>query len=251
LTSLPDLRQSWNLIAGEYLQSRPQVRGISYGRLSPGEEQLRILGDVAGQRVLDLGCGGGQNAVAFWHAGACCVGVDLSDAQIEFAGMLAEREEAQIELMASDIRSYLRGQQDSAFDFIFSAQALQYVEDLDDVCRQVARLLRPGGRFVFSLDHPLSEITEMSGQAVLVSRSYFDTGRQEWEWERSRTGERIPFYSYRRTLGEIVSALSSAGLHIEQLVEPEPVDEDAVLNQSERERFSRVAAVMIWVARRP
>src|SRR5262245_54401404 len=92
-----DLRTSWNRLAGDYQRAHPiRTDAAHYGVAAPEEDELRLLGDVAGKRILELGCGGGQCSIAFAREGARCVGVDLSDAQVEHARELAAAHSSQI-----------------------------------------------------------------------------------------------------------------------------------------------------------
>src|SRR3972149_5538370 len=78
-----DIRKSWDKIA-EYYNIRYEISCdvVHYGPLCPGEDRLRLLGDIRGKKVIDMGCGGGQNAVALAKMGAKVTAVDFSCEQI-------------------------------------------------------------------------------------------------------------------------------------------------------------------------
>ena len=77
------MQKAWDRASKVYLERRGHdVQTVSYGNLAPDEDALGLLGDLQGKRILDVGCGGGQNAVACALAGATVVGVDLSIAQL-------------------------------------------------------------------------------------------------------------------------------------------------------------------------
>ena len=124
-----------------------------YGPDIPTEQTLRLLGDLKGKRVLELGCGGAQCSIAFAKQGATAIGVDFSAEQLAFARRLVEREEVRVELRQGDLAdlAFLRA---DSIDLVFSAYAFGYVEDLNRVLRQVHRVLRVGAPLVFSLPHP-------------------------------------------------------------------------------------------------
>ena len=63
-----------------------------YGPDIPDESELRLLGDLKGKRVLELGCGGAQCSIAFARQGATAIGVDFCAEQLAFARRLTERE---------------------------------------------------------------------------------------------------------------------------------------------------------------
>src|SRR5450432_1100511 len=146
--------QAWDNLAakapvGERLDT------VSYGPEMPSERELRLLGDVRGKRVLDLGCGSGQASIAFARQGAHAIALDASARQLERARRLAEVEEVRVEWHRSDLADLAFLRADSV-DLAFSAHAIAEVEDLDRVFRQVHRVLVPGAAFVFSYEHPVA-----------------------------------------------------------------------------------------------
>jgi 2-polyprenyl-3-methyl-5-hydroxy-6-metoxy-1,4-benzoquinol methylase len=116
---------------------------------------LRLAGDLAGKTVIDLACGEGYYTRALRQLGAArVVGVDLSRAMIG----LAEAEEARrplgLEYRVGDVRTL---EAPGEFDLAFAAYLLNYAhtaEELTQMCRAVARALRPGGRFVTANTSP-------------------------------------------------------------------------------------------------
>jgi SAM-dependent methyltransferase len=209
--------ESWDRIAAR-TRPDPPTDVISYGPDGPTEDDLRLIGDVAGKRVLDLGTGTGQTAVAFAKRGAVTIGVDASLGQLERARGLAGREELRIEWHHGDLADLAFLRADSV-DLAFSAFAIAEVEDLDRLFRQVHRVLRSNSVFVFSYEHPLSlcigQVTRDMDLPTIVE-PYF-SGRSI---EIEREGE--PIVVYQRTVGDVFAALGRAGFRIEAIVEPRP-----------------------------
>lgn len=249
-----DLRESWNRLSARYQRAHTiRTDAAHYGPCAPDENQLRLLGDVRGKRILELGCGGGQCSIAFARQGAECVAVDLSDAQIAYARELAAQEEAAVTFAQGDMADFLETLPEAGFDIAFSAYAFQYVEDLGRVFRGTRRALKPGGLFVFSLDHPLNDITACEDGRILVSGSYFARGRRFWNWEMPGSEERTPLYSFHRTVGDFLHLLTDAGFLVERLLEPEPTAEefDPWEDPAEMQRYAAIPATIIWKARVP
>ncbi len=247
-----DLRDSWNRIAAHY-QRQTALRQdvVHYGVFAPTEEQLGLIGPVAGLDVLELGCGGGQCSVAFAKGGARCVGVDQSEEQLAFARTVSEVQEVQVAWLNSEMGAFLDGAEACSFDLVFSAYAFQYIADLPSLMRGISRALRPGGMLVFSLDHPLCDVCGLREGQVVFGESYFASGPREWTWEFPGVEDTPRFVSYHRTVGEIVEAVAAAGLTVERLVEPEAVSEDDPwAGPEEFERFSVIPATIIVKARR-
>ncbi|MBI1842022.1 MAG: methyltransferase domain-containing protein [Verrucomicrobia bacterium] len=246
-----DLRRSWNRLSADYQQEcRLRTDTAHYGVCAPNEDVLGLLGEVAGRRILELGCGGGQCSIAFAKQGAFALGVDLSDTQIAYACALAEREGVSVAFHQGKMEEFLEGEPDAGYDVVFSAYAFQYVGDLSRVFRETRRVLKPGGLFVFSLDHPISDVTAWDEGRAVFAESYFARGRMEWTWGHGPRGEEDPFYSFHRTTGDFLNLLVAAGFVVEQLLEPEPPpEEDPWARAEDRQRYATLPATIIWKAR--
>ena len=116
---------------------------------------LRLAGDVAGKAVIDLACGEGYYTRALREQGAArIIGVDLSRAMIGLAEAEETRRPLGIEYLVGDVRTL---EEVGQFDLVFAAYLLNYAhtaEELTQMCRTVARALRPGGRFVTANSNP-------------------------------------------------------------------------------------------------
>ncbi len=221
-----DMRAAWNRIsAGYQAQHQIAVDAAHYGPFMPDESELRLLGDVAGRRILELGCGGGQCSIAFARQGAQAVGLDLSDEQIAFARRLAAELGVAVDFQqgnAADLSRFAP----ASFDIIFSAYALQYVAAIEQCLAEAARVLVPGGLLVFSLDHPFREVfwdEEADEDSLLAVRSYWRRGPMDWQW----TGGGPSMRSFHRTVSDWVDLLRSADFQVQRILEPEPKLSDA------------------------
>jgi SAM-dependent methyltransferase len=197
---------------------------VRYGPDLPTETELRLCGDVRGKRVLDLGCGSGENAVAFAKQGAHVIALDRSGAQIGLGRRLADRREVRVEWHQGDAAdlAFLRA---DSIDLAFATGVLSEVDDLDRLLRQVHRVLRPGAAFVFSFDHPVHLCVGREDQApgglplgaLEVRRSYFEPGPVKVR----RDGEELLLFP--RTVADVFAALHRAGYRTDVLLEPTPV----------------------------
>ena len=226
MTTPIDLRAAWNRISAGY-QAQHQITADAahYGPFMPDENELRLLGDVAGQRILELGCGGGQCSIAFARQGAFVVGIDLSDEQITFARQLAAQHGVDVRFEQGDAADLGRFAA-ASFDIVFSAYALHYVPAIERCLAEAARVLAPGGRLVFSLDHPFRQVfwdEEADEDSLLAARSYWRRGAMEWQW----TGGAAWMRSFHRTMGDWVDLLHSAGFQVQRILEPQPQLDDA------------------------
>ncbi len=259
-----DMRTAWNRTSAGY-QRLHQIPtdAAHYGPWAPDENELRLLGDVRGKRILELGCGGGQCSIAFARQGALAVGIDLSDDQLAYARSLAAQA-----LDGVAAPTFLQGDAadlsrfaDASFDVVFSAYALHYVGQIAACLAEVSRVLQSpdpnrgqaGGQFVFSLDHPFRACfwdDESGDDGLQAVRSYFTRGVVDWQFESSGEWMR----SYHRTIGDWVALLHDAGLQVERILEPEPVlsaEEETSWSESyDLETAKLIPQTIIFVARK-
>jgi SAM-dependent methyltransferase len=239
-----DNAAAWDRYAAIY-QAGAQLPTTTahYGPDIPTESELRILGDLRGKRVLELGCGGAQCSIAFAKQGATAIGVDFSSEQLAFARRLCEREEVRVDLRHGDLAdlAFLRA---DTVDLVFSAYAFGYVEDLNRVFRQVHRVLKVGAPLVFSLAHPAyAMIDDDADPALLVRRSYFDPTPIDYTWAG------IDFTDYHRTFAELYMSLFRASYRVDLVLEPEPV-RGAPRSQYWRDAFALLPRTLIIRARK-
>lgn len=188
-----------------------------------GPEGLReadagLLGPVAGRRVLEIGCGAAQCARWLRRAGADVLGLDLSAEQLRSSRTLDRRTGTVVPVVLADAEALPFG--DAAFDLVCSAYgAVPFVADSARVMREVARVLRPGGRWVFSVTHPIRWcLPDDPGPDGLVVRdSYFDRR----PYVEATADGRAVYAEHHRTLGDRVREIVSAGLAVRDVVEPE------------------------------
>jgi len=213
-----DTAATWNrLPEGSGSGVLPSVDAVVYGPDIATEAELRLLGNVEGKRVLELGCGAGPSLVAMAGQGAHAIGLDFSPAQLAAARRLAEQEKVKVELHTGDLAElvFLRAE---SIDVAYSAYALGLVEDLNRVFRQVHRVLKQGSAFVFSLPHPASHLIDDDDpeQPLLIRRSYFDRTSVKYDWEG------LPLSAHHHTFSDVFTGLSRANFSVDTVLEPEP-----------------------------
>jgi SAM-dependent methyltransferase len=178
---------------------------------------LGMMGDVRGTRALDLACGPGRIARELARRGATVVGADVSEVLLGMALAAEASEPLGIAYRLEDVTSTaaLDGQR---FDAVACNHALADIDDLDGAVATVARVLRTGGRFVFSILHPC-----FPGWDETAPSSWPRAGgyRAEGWWLADNPGFRGKVGSNHRMLSTYVNTLARHGLAIEELAEPE------------------------------
>ena len=247
-------RQSWNTISARYqAHVRISTDDAHYGPLAPGERELGLLGDgpgdppsrLAGKRVLEVGCGGGQNAVALTKWGATCVGVDPSAAQLAHARQLARAEGVAVQFVegvAEDLAAF----PDEGFDLVLSSYAFDYVTDLERAYAEAWRVLKPGGLFVFCHSHPWFQAVgwHLAGDPDAAEIGDYASwpDLEEWDWTYGDdSGDRVcsRMRGHLRPLAQVVNDLVAAGFCLERLVE-QHTEDVAGMSPEELARFPYV-----------
>jgi len=230
---------------GRFLGDGQDGSALVWGPEGWSEAVLGLLGPVTGRRVLEVGAGGAQGARWLVSQGAEAVALDLS------MGMLrhAQGQVPRVPLVQADAGALPFA--DASFDISCSAYgAIPFVADAGAVFAEVARVLRPGGRWVFSVTHPVRwAFPDSPGTDGLVAdRPYFD--RTPYV-ERDEDGA-ATYVEHHRTLGDTVRLLVAAGLRIVDLVEPEWPEHNAeVWGGWSPTRGRILPGTAIWVCERP
>jgi len=197
---------------------------------------LALVGDVAGRRVLDAGCGAGAHSAALVARGAEVTGVDSSAALLAIA---ADRLQDVAAFRHADLREPLPFDAGS-FDLVLASLVMHYMPDWGPTLREFRRVLAPGGRFVMSTHHPFMD-HQLGG-----GKDYFATYDFTEDWRRGDHVVRMRFW--HRPLGAMTRALTEAGFTLDALEEPQPdpsvrrLDPEAWLSLTTEPRFVFFAA---------
>lgn len=177
-----------------------------------------LAGDLAGLRILDLGCGsGGFGLEALERGCQSYVGIDGSENMVQAAKKKLAGSQGTILRAPIETWDYPSRQ----FDLVTSRLALHYIAAIEQVFANVYQALTEGGRFVFSVEHPVITSCDRGWQAKgprqdWIVDDYFKTGPRQTHW---MGGEVI---KYHRTVEDYFVALQSAGFRIDALRESRP-----------------------------
>ncbi|NBD26932.1 class I SAM-dependent methyltransferase [Paenibacillus glycinis] len=207
-----------------------------------------MLPDMNGKRVLDIGCGFGWHCrYAREQGAASVVGIDISENMLARAREMTDDAAITYRRLAIEDLDYPAG----AFDVVISSLALHYIERFDIVCREVHRLLAPGGSFAFSVEHPV--FTARAAQDW-----HYGPGGEKLHWpvddyygEGLRQARFLEnnVIKYHRTVSSIMNALIEAGFVIRKLSEPQPTPEMMKANPSMRDELRRPLFLLIAAER--
>jgi SAM-dependent methyltransferase len=242
-------RQAWNRHARRYFEEGSHSYDVvDYCSLDyPTEAELQLIGPVNGLHVLELGSGACNCGVALARQGAKVTCLDLSSEQLAIGREQAARLGVSLDFIEGSMDD-LSGLLDSAFDLVLSVCALHYGSDLHRIFSEVARVLKEGGRFIFSVDHP---VMLALGAAELWPEENGDPhydyrGPVRWKW---RPENEFEFVTFRRPVADYLNGLVAAGFILERFLELCPKPDP---NWSERERVlrTRFPSLLIIKARK-
>ena len=240
-------RASWDAYSDEYQALHggqlANHDGYAWGMFQVPEEELRILGDVAGKDILEFGCGAAQWSIALAKRGGRVVGIDLSERQLEHARRAVDAAGVDVELVHASAESVPLP--DASFDIVFCDHGAMTFADPYRTVPEAARLLRPGGLFAFSHGSAIADLVwpvgeEHMGDRLLVD--YFDL----------RTIEDDGEVTFNLPYGTWIALFRQNGFIVEDLIEPRP-PEGAVSSYRDPEDVAwarRWPAESIWRLRK-
>ena len=169
---------------------------------------LDLAGDVGGRRVLDAGCGHGPLMEALAARGATVAGFDASPAMVDLA---RQRLGPGPDLRVADLARPLP-YPDAAFDDVVCSLVLHYLEDWSGPLAELRRVLRPGGRVLLCVNHP------MIRPIVAPDEDYFAVAPYTEDYDFDGVSVDLTFW--HRPLHAMTDAFTEAGLRVSVLSEP-------------------------------
>ena len=193
---------------------------------------LKAIGDAAGIDVLDVGCGNGSLARILARRGSRVTGLDGSTPIIERARAREAANPLGITYQVCDA-TRLTMIADNAFDLVVSCMALMDMPDAAGAIREMARVVRRGGRCVILISHPCFDVPGASSwlaerklshgkkvsRRVRRYRGTFDA------WEQWSSDSTLELHRYHRSLSWYFGAIRNAGMAVTMLEEPRPTAE--------------------------
>jgi SAM-dependent methyltransferase len=240
-------RASWDERAPAHAASRDYA--VDQFATDPGHLSevvrfdLPLLGDIGGLRGVHLQCHIGTDTVSLARLGADMTGLDFSPASLTQARRIARLAGADVRFVEADVYDAPGALGPEPFDLVYTGiGALCWLPDIARWARVVAGLLRPGGRLFIREGHPVLWALDDPRPDGLLAVEYpyfereeamvFDEGGTYVDTDAVFTHNRT--HEWNHGLGEIVTALTAAGMDLTGLVEHDSVPWDALPGQMER-----------------
>lgn len=166
---------------------------------------LSLVGDIKGQKVLDAGCGPGRHSRKLIAKGAHVTGIDVSREMVSIA---REYCEGRGEFLTANFEQARFKR--ASFDVVIASLSLMYSRDINPVIRNFSRWLKPHGRLIFSIYHPVRFFQKISG---------FDFSKRKKVWIHLQ-GCDVTVFNYYHPLESYFNSLHENGFDVQRLIEP-------------------------------
>lgn len=236
-----------------YNGMREEKKGTSANDLIEIPTIRKMLPDLNGKRVLELGCGFGENCEYFKTNGAEYVlGTDISNNMISLAKERITDDNIEFRVLAmEDIKEL-----NQKFDIIVSSLAIHYIEDFETLLKDVNNLLTDKGLFIFSQEHPIgtgtilneecngSEAITLGNKEYHLVSNYNENGKRIVDWNNCKV------IKYHRNFSYIINTILKCNLEINELVEPTPSEEVLKLKPRYQNQFDKPYFLFISLTKR-
>jgi ubiquinone/menaquinone biosynthesis C-methylase UbiE len=202
-----------------------------------------LLKSIKGKRVLDLGCGTGRHTIILKKRGAKVWGIDLTPKMLEIA---------KAEVKGVDFRLgtvYKLPYKSNFFDMVVSGLVVEYFSNVDKAFKEINRVLKKNGIFVFSITNPLLEISRhIKGRSHMFRKfgNYFKEGRAYAHWPTFMAN----VLYYHRTLQSWIRAILRNGFVLEDFVDAKPVKEGKRIDPANYAAYSKIPHFSIFKVRK-
>lgn len=209
-----------------FFQKYSEMDRSQKGLKGAGEwtELQKVLPDFEDKEVLDLGCGYGWHCLyAAQHGAKHVLGIDISERMLAVAAEKNSHESIEYRCAAMEDLSFPA----ESFDIVISSLAFHYVKDFRALAKEVSRWIRPNGRFVFSVEHPV--FTAHGTQDWYYDKEgtilHYPVDRYFYEGQRDAVflGEHV--VKYHRTLTTYLNTLLENGFELRNIIEPQPPED--------------------------
>ena len=265
-------KRQWNALADAGVVCSRPIFNMTADRAHEIVDDEGLLGDLAGRRVLCLANGGGQQSVAFAFLGAEVTVFDHSVKQLAGDRLAADHYGFTIRTVEGDIRD-LTDFEDGGFDIVSQGYSINYVPKIDAVFDGVARVLRPGGKYVLACHNPFVHGSWVDGcwgsswrkedlwkdigypiRLPYVEGSEITTWDPYWNFHDADGNEkRLPApQEYRHLLSTIVNGLIDRGLMLLRIQEDGESERDPEAEPGSWEHYQYFAPpwMTVWSEKR-
>ncbi len=237
------IMNAYNILGDYYYKSRKEKSGISYfyNELLEMPTTLKMLGDVRDKRILDLGCGPGIYAKILDEKGARVKGIDISKELIR----IAKKECPNGEFIVGSAEKLPYKKEE--FDMVLAALVLDHIENWDLILKEVRRVLKKGGLFIFSEYNPITESLVKERwffRKFKIIKNYFNEGQYKGKWKEPENEAEITHH--HKTYSTIIKTLVRNNFEIIDYEDSYPIKEGKELFIKQYKEASALPKFCTW-----
>lgn len=235
-----------------YNDMRNGKKGTSANDLIEIHTIRKMVPDLKNKRILELGCGYGENCRYFLDIGASYVlGTDISENMINIAKNNTQNENCDFKILAMEDISEIKGK----FDVIISSLAVHYVEDFEKLLNNIYVLLNDDGYFIFSQEHPIGTGTILNDECNgkdnidLGDKIYFLVSNYNQNGKRVVDWNNCDVIKYHRNFSYIINTIIKCNFKIEEILEPIPDEEVLKIKPRYKNQFDKPYFLFVKVSK--
>lgn len=217
-------KNTWNTKVAVHAKSEfYDIDNFLRGKTSLNKYEINALNDISGKSILHLQCHFGQDTLSLSRKGAICTGVDISDKGIELAKKLNLDLNLDAQFVCCNVLETSKYVSEM-FDIVFTSYGtIGWLPDLKPWAKMIAERLKPDGFFYIVEFHPIAWMFDYTVSPPVMKYGYQQKEAIYEEYEGTYANPSSDMISkefgWNHSLGEVVTALADAGLHIEYLKE--------------------------------
>jgi len=237
-----EVRRTYDRIALVYDRKRKEK--LIYNDYNEVPATLSFLRNIKGKKILDLGCGSGIYTKILKRRGAIVRGIDISPKMIE----LAKKNVKGVEFRVGTV--YKLPYKSGTFDIVLASLVVHYFSNLNKAFKEIRRVLKKNGIFIFSSDNPIINITHrMKGKPrkYRIFGNYFKEGKIYRRWPRFKL--RMPYQQI--TFQTWIKTIVKNGFIIEDYIDTKPLKKAEKIERSTYDFTSKVPWFFVMKVRKP
>lgn len=244
-----DAKKAYETMANDYHKIRIKKGEIGkfYNEMLEMPTTLELLGNVKGKKVLDWGCGSGIYAKILTKKGAKVKGFDISPTMIK----IAKEDNPKLDLR---VGSGTKIPFKEKFDIVVASLAIHYLKDWNKVLKEVRRVLKKNGYFIFSVGNPFTHTCKkekIKGKKMRVMgiKSYFKDHKLSADWKLPN-GKTAVIVTYVKTYEEMINIILRNNFEIVGYKDTFPLKKAKKLFPEEYELNSKIPFFCVWKVRK-
>jgi ubiquinone/menaquinone biosynthesis C-methylase UbiE len=250
-------KRMYDEFGAEYQKSRDEKNVFRvYNEFLEVPQMIMAVGNIKGKKLLDVGCGAGVHAKAYVNKGAKVQGIDISNTMVEMARQRCKGVDFRVGSMNK--LPYASG----TFEIVTASLVTDYVKDLKKAFLEVNRVMKKGGLFYTSDNHPIASARELyenedikirglgyfvdkkTGKRINLGRNWFE-GIDDFDMV---PGMRLK--TFKRTFGSYLKAIREAGFELIDYIDCKPIPEFKKYDPDAYELFCKIPIFGICVCRK-